>query len=61
MRGRKGHIFNLGHGVPPNAKLENIGRLGRNSACFQMNGMTGRFVAVDVSPRILFFRRIGAD
>jgi uroporphyrinogen decarboxylase len=24
MRGRKGHVFNLGHGVPPNAKLENI-------------------------------------
>jgi uroporphyrinogen decarboxylase len=24
MRGRSGHIFNLGHGVPPNAKLENI-------------------------------------
>ena len=24
MRGRTGHIFNLGHGVPPNAKLENI-------------------------------------
>jgi uroporphyrinogen decarboxylase len=24
MRGRAGHIFNLGHGVPPNAKLENI-------------------------------------
>ena len=23
-RGWKGHIFNLGHGVPPNAKLENI-------------------------------------
>ena len=23
MKGR-GHIFNLGHGVPPNAKLENI-------------------------------------
>jgi uroporphyrinogen decarboxylase len=22
MRGRKGHIFNLGHGVPPSAKLE---------------------------------------
>ena len=27
MRGRKGHIFNLGHGVPPNAKLENIATL----------------------------------
>lgn len=27
MRGRRGHIFNLGHGVPPNAKLENIGAL----------------------------------
>src|SRR5262249_45633408 len=24
MRGRPGHIFNLGHGVPPKAKLENI-------------------------------------
>ncbi|HSY10093.1 MAG TPA: uroporphyrinogen decarboxylase [Candidatus Dormibacteraeota bacterium] len=24
MRGRNGHIFNLGHGVPPEAKLENI-------------------------------------
>jgi uroporphyrinogen decarboxylase len=24
MRGRPGHIFNLGHGVPPGAKLENI-------------------------------------
>lgn len=24
MRGRPGHIFNLGHGVPPAAKLENI-------------------------------------
>src|ERR1035437_7897161 len=24
MRGRSGHIFNLGHGVPPNAKLENL-------------------------------------
>ena len=27
MRGRAGHIFNLGHGVPPNAKLENIAAL----------------------------------
>jgi uroporphyrinogen decarboxylase len=27
MRGRPGHIFNLGHGVPPTAKLENIGTL----------------------------------
>ncbi|HEV2437561.1 MAG TPA: uroporphyrinogen decarboxylase [Verrucomicrobiae bacterium] len=24
MRGARGHIFNLGHGVPPGAKLENI-------------------------------------
>jgi uroporphyrinogen decarboxylase len=24
MKNRPGHIFNLGHGVPPNAKLENI-------------------------------------
>ncbi|HOX56277.1 MAG TPA: uroporphyrinogen decarboxylase [Candidatus Paceibacterota bacterium] len=24
MRGRPGHIFNLGHGVPPSARLENI-------------------------------------
>ncbi len=24
MRGTNGHIFNLGHGVPPTAKLENI-------------------------------------
>jgi uroporphyrinogen decarboxylase len=24
MRGRPGHIFNLGHGVPPGARLENI-------------------------------------
>jgi uroporphyrinogen decarboxylase len=24
MRGRPGHIFNLGHGLTPAAKLENI-------------------------------------
>lgn len=27
MRGRPGHVFNLGHGVPPGAKLENIAAL----------------------------------
>ena len=27
IRGRKGYIFNLGHGVPPGAKLENIAAL----------------------------------
>jgi uroporphyrinogen decarboxylase len=27
MQGKPGHIFNLGHGVPPNSKLENIERL----------------------------------
>jgi uroporphyrinogen decarboxylase len=27
MRGRAGHVFNLGHGVPPHAKLENIASL----------------------------------
>lgn len=29
MRGRRGHIFNLGHGVPPEARLENIALLVR--------------------------------
>ena len=24
MRGRDGYIFNLGHGVPPHAKMENL-------------------------------------
>ena len=27
MRGKHGHIFNLGHGVPPGAKLENVQEL----------------------------------
>ncbi len=27
MRGQPGHIFNLGHGVPPGAKLENLEEL----------------------------------
>jgi uroporphyrinogen decarboxylase len=27
MKGRTGHIFNLGHGVPPGAKIENIDSL----------------------------------
>jgi len=27
MQGRNGYIFNLGHGVPPNARLENIAAL----------------------------------
>ena len=27
MRGARGHIFNLGHGVPPEARLENIAAL----------------------------------
>jgi uroporphyrinogen decarboxylase len=35
MRGRHGHIFNLGHGVPPNAKLENIQSLVQTVREFQ--------------------------
>ncbi len=35
MRGRPGHIFNLGHGVPPNAKLENIESLVRTVRNFK--------------------------
>ena len=27
MRGRPGHVFNLGHGLPPTARLENIAAL----------------------------------
>ena len=27
MRGRDGYIFNLGHGIPPSAKLQNIERM----------------------------------
>ncbi|MCB1126136.1 MAG: uroporphyrinogen decarboxylase, partial [Verrucomicrobiae bacterium] len=27
LQGRPGHIFNLGHGVPPEAKLENLAAL----------------------------------
>jgi uroporphyrinogen decarboxylase len=27
MRGRPGHIFNLGHGTPPSTKLENLAAL----------------------------------
>jgi uroporphyrinogen decarboxylase len=35
MQGRPGHIFNLGHGVPPNAKLENIESLVRAVRSFK--------------------------
>jgi uroporphyrinogen decarboxylase len=35
MRGRNGYIFNLGHGVPPMAKLENIAALVENVKNFK--------------------------
>jgi len=35
MRGRPGHVFNLGHGVPPNAKLENIESLVQTVRAFK--------------------------
>jgi len=34
MRGRRGHIFNLGHGLPPAAKLENIAALVETARSF---------------------------
>jgi len=35
MRGRNGYVFNLGHGVPPEAKLENITALIETVRCFK--------------------------
>lgn len=35
MRGRAGHIFNLGHGVPPGAKLENLETLVQTVKAFK--------------------------
>ena len=35
MRGRPGHIFNLGHGLTPAAKLENIAALVNTVKAFQ--------------------------
>ena len=35
MKGQPGHIFNLGHGVPPGAKLENIESLVRAVRSFE--------------------------
>jgi len=34
MRGCRGHIFNLGHGVPPEATLENLEALADTVQCF---------------------------
>jgi uroporphyrinogen decarboxylase len=42
MRGRAGYIFNLGHGVPPAAPLENIGCVVRTVREFS-NDKTKRF------------------
>ncbi len=38
MRGRNGHIFNLGHGLTPGAKLENIAALVETVRAFQSSG-----------------------
>ena len=46
MAGRPGHIFNLGHGVPPTARLENIESLVRTVRSYEC-----RDVAADVSRR----------
>jgi len=35
MRGRDGYIFNLGHGVPPNARMENLQALVRTVQNFK--------------------------
>jgi uroporphyrinogen decarboxylase len=35
VRGARGHIFNLGHGVPPEAKLECIESLVRTVRNFK--------------------------
>lgn len=35
MHGARGHIFNLGHGVPPDAKLENISALVETVKCYR--------------------------
>jgi uroporphyrinogen decarboxylase len=35
MRGRWGHILNLGHGLPPGAKLENLEALVQTVRAFR--------------------------
>jgi uroporphyrinogen decarboxylase len=35
MRGRAGHIVNLGHGILPQAKLENVSALVETVAAFR--------------------------